>query len=308
MTKSQVVIRYTCRDCGEENSYNQFSTHILCYKCAYKRRMRLDKNSTYVCSECGLQKPGKYFISKTLCKSCAAKIRRALPDTKYSVCIECGRQKPRNEFESKKLCRACSLKLQGLIEVDNGLIVSQRVHDRLWAEAYSQASKNDIDPKYRNARLIGLLTDLIVTISLSLIGLIIFGSWGAVIGVLWGLYLSFLIYDLIVKPYKNRRASRIFVKAAKKTVELVTIRKQKIEEQQLFYNSPEWKKIRAQIIREHQHICNECKQKIIKNEDLTVDHIKPRIKFPKLALEKSNLQILCRKCNSSKGAMYDDDL
>jgi 5-methylcytosine-specific restriction endonuclease McrA len=33
---------------------------------------------------------------------------------------------------------------------------------------------------------------------------------------------------------------------------------------------------------------------------LTVDHIKPRSKYPALALVLSNLRVLCRRCNSSR--------
>ena len=31
-----------------------------------------------------------------------------------------------------------------------------------------------------------------------------------------------------------------------------------------------------------------------------VDHIKPRSKYPKLALVKSNLQVMCEDCNLGK--------
>lgn len=34
---------------------------------------------------------------------------------------------------------------------------------------------------------------------------------------------------------------------------------------------------------------------------VTVDHVKPRSKFPTLALSPSNLQVLCRECNAGKG-------
>jgi 5-methylcytosine-specific restriction endonuclease McrA len=35
--------------------------------------------------------------------------------------------------------------------------------------------------------------------------------------------------------------------------------------------------------------------------DITVDHAKPRSKFPELAMSIDNLLLACRKCNSSKG-------
>lgn len=34
---------------------------------------------------------------------------------------------------------------------------------------------------------------------------------------------------------------------------------------------------------------------------LEIDHIRPIFRFPELAQEKSNLQVLCKKCNGDKG-------
>ena len=39
-------------------------------------------------------------------------------------------------------------------------------------------------------------------------------------------------------------------------------------------------------------------------ENIVVDHILPRKKFPKLAMDINNLQVLCRDCNMGKS---DDD-
>lgn len=64
-----------------------------------------------------------------------------------------------------------------------------------------------------------------------------------------------------------------------------------------FYNSTDWKKIRDQVISRHDNICVRCGS----IESLAVDHIYPRSKFPEKALDISNTQILCQKCNSSKG-------
>ena len=38
------------------------------------------------------------------------------------------------------------------------------------------------------------------------------------------------------------------------------------------------------------------------DDDVTVDHKKPRSKYPSLALKRDNLRVLCRVCNSRKGA------
>ena len=64
-----------------------------------------------------------------------------------------------------------------------------------------------------------------------------------------------------------------------------------------FYNSTDWRHLRAKFFKKNPKYCKNCG----KSSNLQVDHIKPRSKFPELALEYSNLQILCQRCNSSKG-------
>jgi 5-methylcytosine-specific restriction endonuclease McrA len=38
-----------------------------------------------------------------------------------------------------------------------------------------------------------------------------------------------------------------------------------------------------------------------------IDHIKPKSKFPDLALTEENLQILCRDCNLGKSNRFNTD-
>ena len=40
---------------------------------------------------------------------------------------------------------------------------------------------------------------------------------------------------------------------------------------------------------------------------LHVDHIKPRSKYPELALDPNNLQVLCKDCNLGKSNLYNTD-
>lgn len=69
-----------------------------------------------------------------------------------------------------------------------------------------------------------------------------------------------------------------------------------------FYTTNDWRTLRAKVIRRDGKVCQGCGIVIKSERDITVDHIKPRSRFPDLALEISNLQVLCRSCNSSKGA------
>ncbi len=65
-----------------------------------------------------------------------------------------------------------------------------------------------------------------------------------------------------------------------------------------FYSSEAWRKLRPVVFSMYGHQCMNprCGNK----EELQVDHIKPRSKFPHLALDLNNLQILCGPCNRKK--------
>ena len=53
--------------------------------------------------------------------------------------------------------------------------------------------------------------------------------------------------------------------------------------------------------------CSVCRKNLYREEDATIDHIKPRSKHPHLYDVESNLQILCNNCNSTKSAYDGDD-
>jgi hypothetical protein len=67
-----------------------------------------------------------------------------------------------------------------------------------------------------------------------------------------------------------------------------------------FYDSPEWHKIRYEALRRSNGHCELCGASKADGVIIQVDHIKPRSKYPELALEPSNLQVLCRPCNMGK--------
>mgnify|MGYP003675798593 CR=1 FL=1 len=43
------------------------------------------------------------------------------------------------------------------------------------------------------------------------------------------------------------------------------------------------------------------------SDNLEIDHIKPESKYPELALDENNVQLLCRSCNASKGNRNEID-
>jgi 5-methylcytosine-specific restriction endonuclease McrA len=65
-----------------------------------------------------------------------------------------------------------------------------------------------------------------------------------------------------------------------------------------FYKLSRWRKLRHQAFKIYGKKCHCCDAG---EEHPHVDHIKPRSKFPLLAFDITNLQILCRSCNSKKG-------
>lgn len=66
-----------------------------------------------------------------------------------------------------------------------------------------------------------------------------------------------------------------------------------------FYMSWEWKKVRYNILLKYGRKCM-CCGATPSDTIIIVDHIKPRKKFPELALDENNLQVLCNDCNMGK--------
>lgn len=75
-----------------------------------------------------------------------------------------------------------------------------------------------------------------------------------------------------------------------------------------FYRSEEWRIVRFQALKDSRGCCDLCgRSQRDHGVVLHVDHIRPRSKFPELALCLANLQILCEDCNLGKGNRDDTD-
>ena len=73
-----------------------------------------------------------------------------------------------------------------------------------------------------------------------------------------------------------------------------------------FFASREWLNLRFEVLVEQGRMCAACggaPPAVV----LHIDHIRPRSKYPWLALEKDNLQVLCRDCNYGKSNVYEID-
>lgn len=68
-------------------------------------------------------------------------------------------------------------------------------------------------------------------------------------------------------------------------------------------SSARWKKLRPLIIKRDRGLCQRCliKYNIFNGINLQVHHIKPRIQYPELMFEESNLLTLCKTCNLQIG-------
>jgi 5-methylcytosine-specific restriction endonuclease McrA len=75
-----------------------------------------------------------------------------------------------------------------------------------------------------------------------------------------------------------------------------------------FFGSRKWADLRYEVLRERGARCECCGAS--KDDDgvvIQVDHIRPRSKYPELAWDKTNLQVLCKECNTGKSNRYFDD-
>lgn len=68
-----------------------------------------------------------------------------------------------------------------------------------------------------------------------------------------------------------------------------------------FLQTFEWRQLRMKALKQYGAKCMCCGATPQTGAVMNVDHIKPRKIFPELALDITNLQILCNECNHGKG-------
>jgi 5-methylcytosine-specific restriction endonuclease McrA len=75
----------------------------------------------------------------------------------------------------------------------------------------------------------------------------------------------------------------------------------------VFYSSTEWLQLRYKVLKIRGNKCEACGRGPADGTCIHVDHIKPRSIHPELALNASNLQILCKDCNLGKSNIDSTD-
>lgn len=212
---------------------------------------------------------------------------------KYT-CRECHKTKRGNYFISPTLCKKCASKRR--VKKDNTPI---RFNDITNNTEYliTPASLERISKRAEKEVEYGVLDFIAVIITIIQYVLIVtyLNEISKLIGI-FSLFILFMPYGLYLILKIPRRK-----KIEKHIGYLIDKRKMDYEDRAKLYSSPEWKILRKQIINSSANICSNCGKRINVPNDLTVDHIKPRSKYPNLSYDINNLTILCRSCNSMKG-------
>lgn len=73
------------------------------------------------------------------------------------------------------------------------------------------------------------------------------------------------------------------------------------------YQADEFRMLRHMVFLRDGEVCAKCGTKSAKNNWLEIDHIKPVSKYPDLAMDIDNLQVLCRNCNRLKSNIDETD-
>lgn len=107
-------------------------------------------------------------------------------------------------------------------------------------------------------------------------------------------------FDEQVAKKERNAATRHTLRSRKKSG-VSSHRMLRRSEREKFLVSPEWLAVREQALELYGRVCLKCGSE----HQIQVDHVKPRFRYPELALDVTNLQVLCWPCNKAKG--YHDE-
>ena len=240
------------------------------------------------CRKCGWTGKDWGFKYHGYCKKCHTQWRKEKAEERR-------RLKPPNEN----------------IEVGDGIIVTRNVRQRLEKKAHCDirhtrksqlaGTWGDISSRISKIAILVFILMLIILSDLS------YAPYLFSLMMMTGLLgMLALCVKHICNCIKENERSKQMPEINARLKELARERQRQIDDTNAFYASSEWRLVREQVIQEQGGVCQECRNRITNDFDLTVDHIKPRSKFPELALDKSNLQVLCHRCNSAKGVTYNE--
>jgi len=239
---------------------------------------------------------------------------RELAGERKFRCTDCGRVKRVKYVPVSDLCRRCAARKVAEAKrsvpsipmaLAENLVVTKAVEKRLRKKAQS-----DIPPT-RAEKLGDLISEWCILVFWASAYFVSHAIFPVYSGLFWWVLLVWaaggplaVMYavDLLLAKPRKERTERIAVRLT----ELAEARKRVMEEAVRFYSSPEWIVIRKQVIEEEGRVCAECGKRIKNDIDITVDHKRPRSKYPDIALDRENLRVLCRTCNSKKGARLPD--
>ena len=227
-------------------------------------------------------------------------------------CSECDKKKRYRYVPWLDVCRKCGSKNRScwsneMVQITDELVVTtivgKRLHER--AEKVALREREPLEPKIEMLQTVqGLASFILGPMLIMMLILVGYGAWEISLFFLGcSVFVGGMVYaiDRRIKEPLAARDAKWAEQVHQKTIELAQERAEQMIDRELFYSSAEWKALRNQVIREDGKFCAECGYHIYYSDDLTVDHIKPRSRFPELALKRDNLQVLCRSCNSSKG-------
>ena len=107
-------------------------------------------------------------------------------------------------------------------------------------------------------------------------------------------------------PYMPKQKKEA-IKKSKKQNRAKAKRKKLLNCRDDFYLSDEWRKLRYRVLKKYNATCMCCGADRSDGVKIHVDHIKPRSKWPHLALDFTNLQVLCEDCNIGKSNIDSTD-